>query len=99
MFNIIHEVMVMSTANSMKSVVKLKLPKEFLDLCKEHKIDPEFVLRGFIADLCDITSFNNNPRMDGYNSNGSDERHLAKEYYNRVGYPFWNDEDLIKNPN
>ena len=30
------------------------------------------------------------PRLDGYCSNGSDERSMAYEYYQRVGYPWWN---------
>lgn len=32
----------------------------------------------------------NNPRADGYSSNGSDERDYAEAYYNRVGYPYIN---------
>lgn len=28
------------------------------------------------------------PREDGYSSNGSDERMLARQYYDRVGYPY-----------
>ena len=31
------------------------------------------------------------PRKDGYQSNGSDERRLAREYYDRVGYPHLHD--------
>lgn len=31
-----------------------------------------------------------NPRTDGYNSNGSDGRSMARDYYDRVGYPWWN---------
>jgi hypothetical protein len=48
------------------------------------------VLRGFIADLCELTSWVNNPRADGYSNNGSDERRYAMEYYERVGYPWLN---------
>ena len=73
----------------MTKIITLELPKEFLELCEADKIEPEVVLRGFIADLCDITSLASHPRTDHYNSNGSDERHLAKEYYERVGYPYW----------
>ena len=51
---------------------------------------PEVVLRGFIADLCEIISWHSAPRADGYSSNGSDERRMAREYYERVGYPWWN---------
>jgi hypothetical protein len=46
------------------------------------------VLRGFIADLCEITSWADAPRADGYSNNGSDERRYAMEYYERVGYPW-----------
>jgi hypothetical protein len=49
--------------------------------------------RGSIADLCQIMSWAADPRLDGYcsnGSNGSDERRLAREYYERVGYPWWN---------
>ena len=51
---------------------------------------PEVVLRGFIADLCRLISWADNPRTDGYCSNGSDERSMAREYYERVVYPWWN---------
>lgn len=44
--------------------------------------------RGFIADLCELTSWVNDPRADGYSNNGSDERRYAMEYYERVGYPW-----------
>lgn len=72
----------------MSKKVTLELPQEFLDLCKQDKIEPEQVLRGFIADLTEITSWVSNPRKDGYSSNGSDERMMARQYYERVGYPF-----------
>ena len=34
-------------------------------------------------------NWQSNPRVDGYSSNGSDERRMAGEYYERVGYPYW----------
>ncbi len=71
----------------------INLPAEFIELCAEDNVTPETVLRGFIADLCCIHNWASHPRKDGYNSNGSDERGLAREYYERVGYPFireWN---------
>jgi len=52
-------------------------------------VEPETVLRGFIADLCGIMNWASNPRADGYGSNGSDERDFASAYYDRVGYPHW----------
>jgi hypothetical protein len=70
--------------------VTLTLPDEFLALCRDDGIEPEYVLHGFIADLCEISSEHANPRTDGYNSHGSDERNMAGEYYRRVGYPYWN---------
>lgn len=66
--------------------ITLELPDEFLDQCKQDNVEPETVLRGFIADLCGITNFVANPRNDGYSSNGSDERDLARSYYERAGY-------------
>lgn len=68
--------------------VNINLPEEFVEHCKRDCVDPELVLRGFIADLCGIVSWASAPRKDGYSSNGSDERSLAREYYERVGYPF-----------
>ncbi|GGY20395.1 hypothetical protein [Paludibacterium paludis] len=73
-----------------KHKLTLHLPDEFLDLCEEDGIAPETVLRGFIADLAGIMSWVANPRADGCSSNGSDDRSMASEYYERVGYPWWN---------
>ena len=70
--------------------ITLDLPPEFIALCKADGIEPAVVLRGFIADLCEIISWHSAPRTDGYSSNGSDERRMAREYYERVGYPWWN---------
>lgn len=68
----------------------LSLPPEFIALCQRDGVPPELVLRGFIADLCEIMNWAADPRTDGYSSNGSDERRMAGEYYERVGYPWWN---------
>jgi hypothetical protein len=68
----------------------LKLPDEFIELCRRDGVTPETVLRGFIADLCGIMNHVDDPRDDGYSSNGSDERDMAYAYYARVGYPYWN---------
>ena len=73
----------------MSKRITIDLPEEFIQLCEEDGIEPETVLRGFIADLCQIVNWVTHPREDGYNSNGSDERRLACEYYERVGYPYW----------
>ncbi|MCP3869805.1 MAG: hypothetical protein GY703_17270 [Gammaproteobacteria bacterium] len=73
----------------MSKRIVIDLPDEFIALCKEDEIEPETVLRSFIADLCEIISWQSDPRTDGYNSNGSDERMMARKYYERVGYPYW----------
>jgi hypothetical protein len=77
---------------ALKSVALLHLPPEFLVLCKADGITPETVLRGFIADLCSLMNYVADPRTDGYSSNGSDERDMARAYYERVGYPYLNKE-------
>jgi hypothetical protein len=64
------------------------LSPEFLALCEADEVAPETVLRGFIADLCAIRNYASEPREDGYQSNGSDEQMLARQYYERVGYPY-----------
>lgn len=71
----------------------INLPQEMIDLCDRHGITPNTVLRGFVADLCGIMNWAKAPRDDGYSSNGSDERDMAWAYYERVGYPYWNEEN------
>ena len=65
----------------------IELPAEFAALCARDGVSPEIVLRGFIADLARIMNRVESPRADGYSSNGSDERDMARAYYERVGYP------------
>lgn len=72
-----------------KNKLTIELPAEFVELCEADGVTPETVLRGFIADLAGIMNWANNPRADGYGSNGSDEREMAAAYYARVGYPYW----------
>ena len=74
----------------MKRKLTLELPPEFIALCAGDGVTPETVLRGFIADLAGIVNWAAHPRTDGYSSNGSDERLMARDYYERVGYPYWN---------
>ncbi|WP_456405766.1 hypothetical protein [Thiolapillus sp.] len=69
--------------------ITIDLPEEFIAVCEEDGVEPETVLRGFIADLAEIMNWASDPREDGYSSNGSDERMKAREYYDRVGYPYW----------
>ena len=68
--------------------VTLELPEEFLRICEVHGVTPEIVLRGFIADLSCIQNWTSSPRTDGYSSHGSDERRLAWDWFDRVGYPY-----------
>jgi len=68
--------------------ITLELPEEFIQLCEVHHVTPEIVLRGFIADLSGIMNWHSNPRTDGYSSHGSDERRIAWEYFDRVGYQY-----------
>jgi hypothetical protein len=72
-----------------KNRITLDLPAEFVELCAADGVRPETVLRGFIADLCGFMNWTQAPREDGYSSNGSDEREMARAYYERVGYPYW----------
>ena len=64
-----------------KSTVTLRLPLEFVSMCEGHGVEPDQVLRGFIADLCEL-------RTADYNTNGSDERMYAQQYDDRRGYPY-----------
>jgi len=73
---------------SRRPKIVIELPQEFIALCADHKVRPETVLRGFIADLCGIVNWASNQREDGYGSNGSDERAMAYAYYERCGYPW-----------
>ncbi len=64
--------------------IELDVPPEFVALCAQYGQSAEDVLRAFIADSSEIESLFLNPRADGYSSNGSDERHYAREYLNRT---------------
>lgn len=74
--------------------ITLNLPEEFLKLCARDSVDPEEVLKAFIADVSGIVnwahpdpSLGRMPRPDdGYNSGGSDERLYAYKYYQRRGF-------------
>lgn len=71
--------------------VTIGVPEEFIQLCAEFKLQPENVLRGFIADACGLQSYMDCPRADGYSSNGSDERMKARDYIERA-YAMWRDD-------
>lgn len=71
--------------------ITIGIPPEFCDLCVQVKRSPEDVLRGFIADAAGLNSYLNCPRADGYSSNGSDERMMARDYFERA-HGMWRDE-------
>jgi len=73
--------------------LQLAVPSEFTDLCESRGLVAQEVLEGFIADLCGLMSYMVCPREDGYSSNGSDERELASEWFDRA-YPDWNDSGV-----
>lgn len=64
--------------------VDIDVPQEFFDLCERYGRTPEEILRGFIADACDLGNYISGPRADQYCSNGSDERMLASDYLDRT---------------
>ena len=70
----------------------LRIPPEFVALCASRKMTPHDVLRGFIADLCELRNLVANPREDQFSSNGSDERMLAEQWFERA-YPDWDSAD------
>jgi hypothetical protein len=64
--------------------LEIRIPPEFIQLCKSRGLTPEDALRGFIADLCGLQNYIAEPREDGYSSNGSDERMMAREWFDRA---------------
>ena len=64
--------------------IRLDIPREFLELCAAHKLTPATVLRGYIADLCELQNWVRCPREDEYCSNGSDERSMAQAHFYRA---------------
>ena len=71
-----------------KNKLTIKLPTEFIELCARDGVTPEAVLKGFISDLTRIMNCRPHPRAVGYASDGSDERDMARAYYERAGYPY-----------
>lgn len=66
--------------------LELTLPPKFLEHCARYFVSPEAVIRGFIGDLCGLDS--NSPNHEKCWTNGSDERDLAEQYFNRCCYEF-----------
>ena len=52
--------------------------RSFTDKCRDDGTTPEEVLEGFINDL-----------IGGSQTRGSDERMLARQYYDRCGYGYF----------
>jgi hypothetical protein len=64
----------------------IQIPPEFVALCSVRGMTAPEVLRGFIADVCNLKNYVENPRADEYSSNGSDERMYAQQWFGRA-YP------------
>ncbi len=64
--------------------VTIDIPLEFIAMAAMHGLTAEQVLRGFVADLCELQNYVVLPREDGYSSNGSDERRMAQDYFERA---------------
>lgn len=73
--------------------VVLRVPRELRVLAKDHRVDVDQVLRAFMADVCGIRNTYANPRADGLSSNGSDERDLAEQWFERAFGHRYMDED------
>lgn len=63
--------------------LKIRVPKEFVELAKRYGESSEGLLKSFIADVCGLQNFLSNPRADGFQSNGSDERDYAEAWLER----------------
>ena len=60
--------------------LNIKLPNDLMALCAREQIEPSELVRGFIADLCDIRAWTTSSRYAG---NG-DAAHQAALAYHRV---------------
>lgn len=66
------------------AAVVLRVPRELRVLANDHRVGVDEFLRAFMADVCDIRNTYANPRADGLSSNGSDERDLAEQWFQRA---------------
>lgn len=71
--------------------VTLRVPPEFVTLCRDYGLGPADMLRGFIADAAGLHNYFVTPRADGYSSNGSDERDHAEQWIWRAYGPLYED--------
>lgn len=65
-------------------VVSVRVPPEFVREASRVQMKPVELLESFIGDVSGIHNFANNPRADGYGSNGSDERDMAAGWLERA---------------
>ncbi len=81
---------IISKRRETKNII-LELPVEFLGLCDQYRIEPDEVLKGFIADLCNIEE-------DPYHTNTSNGSNSALEYFkNTYTMPEDDETDDINN--
>jgi len=69
------------------SPVTIDVPGEFLQLCGWFGVTSEAVIRAFIADACAIKNSPDDPRADGYNTNGLHSQYAAEDYMNTAFGP------------
>jgi len=62
----------------------LRVPREFKVLARDHRLSVEELLQAFMADVCSLRNTLGAPRADGLTSNGSDERDLAEQWFQRA---------------
>jgi hypothetical protein len=67
---------------SRSRTIKLVMPPEFVSPRNSHGVQPDQVIRGFIADLREL-------RTACDNTGESDERLYAEQYCHRRGYRYW----------
>ncbi len=60
--------------------VPVAVPLEFFELCFRMRTDPETVLKGFIADVCSLTSTPELPRADANMNHGTEAKRKARDY-------------------
>jgi hypothetical protein len=58
----------------------LPLPREFLDYCRDRRVEPLTILRGFVSNVCSLSSVFERPREDDYRHDGSRACELATSY-------------------
>lgn len=64
--------------------VTVRVPPEFIRECRRVQLSPVELLEGFIGDAAGIQNYIEQPRADGFGSNGSDERDMAEAWIQRA---------------